>query len=492
MKKYFLFFCLLACLGLRAQHISNTWLSGFDEYPGRLAAHNILRFGGGTPYADTLRFAFNFESTMAAVSDKKGLLFYTNGCAVANRAHRIMPNGTGLSPGSLSDQVCDRRGHIVPTGMMALPLPGSGTRYYLVHLGAKYDPVRKLTYGPLYFSEIDMTLDGGMGDVRRKNEVLLEGDLGHFTAVRHGNGRDWWLIVPFHGGSEWQVLELSPKGFRALPRQYMPSGWPACEKHAQLCADAKGEKLALWGDCKIGLFHFDRCAGRVSASAELFPPVSHILLGGGTAFSASGRYLYATSQNVLYRADLQSADPQLDTVRFSYDPYLLSEFDVPGNTFHYLQTGPDGKVYGNIPSRASYLHVLDNTDGATRADVMYTAQGLKLPATSVRTLPNIPNHRLGDLNGSPCDTLGINALFEPQREAFALALAPNPASGHLDIQSETPLAAVQVFDLAGREVLRMDNPRNRLDISVLPRGSYLLKAYNAQGQFVGKRFVVGE
>jgi hypothetical protein len=223
---------------------------------------------------------------------------------------------------------------------------------------------------------------------------------------------------------------------------------------------------------------------------ELFPPVSHILLGGGTAFSASGRYLYATSQNVLYRADLQSPDPQLDTVRFSYDPYLQSPFDVPGNTFHYLQTGPDGKIYGNIPSRASFLHVLDQTDGESRADVSFMAQGMKLSATSVRTLPNIPNHRLGDLNGSPCDTLGINALFEPPKEAFTLVLAPNPASDWLALQSEMPIAAIQVLDLMGRETLRMENPENRLKVSTLKAGSYLLKAYNAQGQYVVRKFVI--
>lgn len=43
-----------------------------------------------------------------------------------------------------------------------------------------------------------MSLNGGLGAVTEKNQVLLEDSLsvGKITAVRHANGRDWWVLMP--------------------------------------------------------------------------------------------------------------------------------------------------------------------------------------------------------------------------------------------------------------------------------------------------------
>ncbi|MBK6894735.1 MAG: hypothetical protein IPH00_16795 [Flavobacteriales bacterium] len=43
---------------------------------------------------------------------------------------------------------------------------------------------------------IDMSLDSGLGGAVSKNEVLIADTLneGRITAVRHANGRDWWVF----------------------------------------------------------------------------------------------------------------------------------------------------------------------------------------------------------------------------------------------------------------------------------------------------------
>ncbi|HNG89403.1 MAG TPA: hypothetical protein PK858_04340, partial [Saprospiraceae bacterium] len=443
--------------------------------------------------------AFNFESTVAVMSDSAGqLLFYSNGCAVADRSHHIMPNGMGLNPGSLGDIVCERKGYIVPQGAMALPLPGQPGRYALLHLGAEYDPVRKLTLGPLYFSEIDLSQNGGLGDVTIKNEVLLSGDLGAFTAIRHGNGRDWWVLAPEFGGQMWHTFILSPAGFAAQPPQSLPATLPGCEKQGATAASPDGRRVATWGDCKLSIQHFDRCSGLLSGKIELAAP-NHWIPGGGLAFSPSGRYLYATSQNVLFRVDLASAAPQLDTMRFSYDPFLKSKYDVPGNTFHFLQNGPDGKIYGNIPSRADYLHVINRPDGLNRDSIDFVPRRVKLPVTSVRTLPNVPNFRLGDLHGSPCDTLGITPVQEPlATAAFAVSVSPNPAHTEATLRDHSPQSVAQerrwrLYTPAG-QVLRSGTlppgqAEQRLDLSTLPAGLYLWELLRSDGGRVGGRVV---
>ena len=502
MTNYFLslFFVALIHQKIPAQTFDRLWLTGNNEFPGVPGyGHAQLRFQGDSVLVEPAALAFNFESTMAAALDSNGqLLFYTNGCAVANRDHQLMPNGTGLNPGALADQVCPAKGYIVAQGAMALPDPfATGThsrRFYLLHLAAAYEPVRKLRLGPLYYSIVDMDQQNGLGDVASKNNILLDGDLGAFSAVRHGNGRDWWIVVPEFGNHIWHTFLLSPLGLEEQPVQTAALQLPDCEKYMATAIAPTGDRVANWGDCKITILGFDRCAGAFSPALEL-PAPAHWIPGGGVAFSPSGRYLYAASQHVLFRADLDADAPALDTMRFSYDPTKQSEYDLPGNTFHYLVNGPDFRMYGNIPSRAPFLHVLNNPDGPTRDDLNFAAQGLKLPVTGVRTLPHLPNYRLLDLPGSPCDTLGIGvATQSPLGAGCDCRITPNPATAavRLDV-SGCEMSNCVIFDLAGRrlrEIAPAPGGSTDLDVSDLAPGMYFVQVQERSGQLATRALAV--
>lgn len=478
-----------------AQAFDRLWLTGYDEFPGVSDYGQAqVRFDNDTVLVEPANLAFNFESTVAVMSDSAGnLLFYTNGCAVANRNHQAMPNGSGLNPGAISDQVCPWKGYIVPQGAMILPDPASDKRFYLMHTGAAPDAVRKLRLGPLYYSEVNLALQNGLGDVVSKNNILLDGDLGAFTAVRHGNGRDWWIVAPEFGNRRWHTFLLSATGIEAQTPQPVALAGPDCEKFMGTAISRKGDKIANWGDCKITVLEFDRCTGVIGNPLELQAP-THWIPGGGVVFSSSGRYLYATSQNVLFRADLEASNPKLDTMRFSYDPFLKSPYDVPGNTFHYLTTGPDGNIYGNIPSRASHLHVLKNADGATIADLDFKARGLALPVKNVRTLPHLPNYRLYDWAGSPCDTLGISvAVKSPETTHCDVRISPNPAGQDTRVEvSGCPDMAGTVFDAAGRRVADFFAGSGivSLNLSDFLPGIYFIRLRIAGGEIVSKVLVI--
>ncbi len=47
----------------------------------------------------------------------------------------------------------------------------------------------------LFYSVVDMSLNGGLGEVIQKN-VQLENfkTVDCLTAIKHGNGRDWWVV----------------------------------------------------------------------------------------------------------------------------------------------------------------------------------------------------------------------------------------------------------------------------------------------------------
>ena len=481
---YLTMFCWFFYSNLHAQLSDKVWVGGYEEFPGVSGYGQFeLHFQNGALQVQQTPLAFNFESTAAVAADPEGnLLFYSNGCEIANRNHELMPNGFGLNPGVISDQVCPWKGYILPQGAMILPMPGDSLHYCLLHMGAAYDLGRKLRLGPLYYSVVDMSLQNGLGDVASKNNVLLDEDLGNFTAVRHANGRDWWVLAPEFGNAKWHIFLLSPKGFEEMPLQMQTLGEGNCEHHGQTSSSLDGSMIANWGDCKVTVSGFDRCAGILGEPLELAAP-AHWFAGGGAVFSPSGRYLYATSHNVLFRADLEEADPQLDTMRFSYGQ---GAYDVPGNTFHYLVNGPDEKIYGNIPSRARYFHALNNPDGTSIANINFVPQEVQLPVTNVRTFPHFPHFRLYDLPGSLCDTLGINApvsISEPlEKKQERLILSPNPATGHLQIVLPSEwhgIGHITLVNTSG-QVLRSEKRDIRngvleLTLGSLPNGIYVCR-----------------
>jgi len=502
MKRIITSFVLsILCWTLQAQLSDRLWLGGYNEFPGVPGNGNFsLWFDENGPKVQQTPLAFNFESTMAVAAAPNGqILFYSNGCEVANRLHQVMPNGGGLNPGDIGEQVCPWKGYIVPQGAMALPMPGDSTRFMLLHIGATYEPERKLRLGPLYYSTIDMSLENGLGDVATKNNVLLNEDLGNFNVIRHGNGRDWWIVAPAFDNLKWYVFLLSPQGIQPMPPQTVSMGGLRCEHHGQTAVSPDGSRLASWGDCKMTVFNFDRCSGTFGTVLELAVLPRHWFAGGGAAFSPSGRYLYATDHNVLLRADLEASMPQLDTMRFSYG---AGNYTVPGNTFHYLVNGPYDILYGNFPSRAKYFHALKNPEGAGINDINFVPQSVALPVTNVRTLPHFPNFRLYDLQGSPCDTLGIDgssvSTQAPTSSPF-MRLSPNPTGEVLYVQlqgntgfSPTNTSNVWIMDATGRVMIQQEvifkDHGVPIDVRLLPPGLYYF-SLRAGGKVWGGKFV---
>ncbi len=71
---------------------------------------------------------------------------------------------------------------------------------------------------------------------------------------------------------------------------------------------------------------------------------------------------------------------------------------------------PDGRIYV-VPGAASsrFLHVIERPD-LPAEDCRLVQHKIDLKKSNARSAPNIPNFRLGPLDGSPCDTLGLDNL----------------------------------------------------------------------------------
>jgi hypothetical protein len=282
-----------------------------------------------------------------------------------------------------------------------------------------------------------MKRNNGYGDVISKNQLILEDTLGcgRITAVRHGNGRDWWLLAPEHNNNAFYRILLDPEGIHVLGKLMIgdtnqdPYGYgqavfsPNGEYYARIKSAGNSDHPIF----KIGLFNFDRCQGILSNYIDLsFADTILHQAASGIAFAPNSRYLYTIGQYVIYQFDIENPDIYSTKVIVAlYDNFL---YYFNPSVFALAQLGPDNKLYvaaGYTP----FLHAIENPDSAGLA-CNVQQHILRLPfnnSSGILTIPNNPNYRLGKWEGSPCDTL--NSVPEVEYgNCLQIKALPNPAS----------------------------------------------------------------
>lgn len=211
MKKNLLFFLLLNFMiagSVYAQKENNIW--AFGDKAG-------IDFNSGTATA----FANNMatESGCASVANRFGsLLFYTSGLQVWDRNNNLMPNGTGL----IADTYAMQKAVIVP-------FINDTNRFYVFHLQSYVDFFSP-SLGSLYYSVVDMTLNGGLGDIvpGQKNisvwnsNIAAKGLLGGGMVAVPGENCNVWLVTHITGDATgnsnvFKVFEITEAGVNTAP-----------------------------------------------------------------------------------------------------------------------------------------------------------------------------------------------------------------------------------------------------------------------------------
>jgi Secretion system C-terminal sorting domain len=463
---------------------------------------NIWLFGYGTPDSEppfgwtTLDFSNNppdiiyqhryiplFQEN-ASICDKNGnLLFYTNGIKIGNADNQLMVNGGGLNPGIWTGEYPD--GLPMSQGALALPVPGSDSLYVLIHglldVWVNASGQSDIGMTRLYYSLIDMSKANGKGAVVEKNVEILADTLvkGKITAVRHGNGRDWWIVIPEHNTNCYYRFLLTPDGL--LDPQKQCVGNPVKRGLGQAVFSPDGEKYArndliggLFGVDWLNIYDIDRCTGLLSNQYQI--AYADSALSGGVAFSPNSRFLYVPHYRFVFQFDLQAQDipASKDTVAV-YDGFTAPA--PPFYTLFYLaQLAPDGKIYICSPNGSNYLHVINNPD--LKGDSCDLVQhGVELLGYSL-TMPNFANFRLGKWEDSPCDTIIVTSI-KPAFPFPEVAVYPNPASGFLMVEHPGTTGKdlhFSLFDATGRPVVREKlTPQTlslRIDLTGLAPGLY--------------------
>jgi hypothetical protein len=64
---------------------------------------------------------------------------------------------------------------------------------------------------------VDLSLDNGYGAVTLKNNQLLSKVCEKITAVKHCNGKDYWVITHGYGGDAFYAFHVSDTGINKIP-----------------------------------------------------------------------------------------------------------------------------------------------------------------------------------------------------------------------------------------------------------------------------------
>lgn len=420
------------------------WVRGYDQnaiQPG--GEGTLINFNGGEVSFNFIDNEMNMRLMNASICDPEGnLLFYTNGCFIADASHQKMLNGDSLNyPGLIYDNNCGNgAGYTAGGGATILPHPDSSEIYYLFHVKKTFhqlNPNEFEFFGhPLYYTKVDMSKNNGLGAVIEKNQIAIADTLhqGHLAAVKHANGKDWWVLIPKDRSNiHFSVLFTSDGLSDVYQQEIGDAQLGDGDGVGQAVFSPDGTKFAKYeGASQLYLYDFNRETGELSNFQKICADSS--LFGGGIAFSANSRFIYVANPSRVFQFDTWANDVAESKI-------LIAEWDgfsvggIHPVSFNRLLLGPDCRIYINTPSTTSYMHVIMNPD-LLGQDCDLRQHAIMTPSWLNRSLPNFPNYRLGVEPTYPCDStinletiVSIDHIFSDQNQ---IKVFPNPTNDKIN------------------------------------------------------------
>ncbi|MEZ4722025.1 MAG: gliding motility-associated C-terminal domain-containing protein [Flavobacteriales bacterium] len=267
----------------------------------------------------------------SSISDAFGnLLFYSDGDSVWDRNHNVMPNGTGLLGNESSAQ-----------SSLIVKKPGSSTIYYLFTT----DALENLGASGLRYSAVDMSLNGGFGDVvaAEKNILLHQPCTEQLACVSQPNG--FWLMSHSFAGTTWLAYEITGAGINtiAVSSNAGSSYTTGQIGYSKFSLDGSRFAAALAVDGVVEVFDFDQQTGTVSNPIQI--STTNLTAAYGLEFSPNGLRLYVSAG--LFNGGLYQYDLTFGTAAAISASEVLLSSDF--GTGRGLQLGPDKRIYYTKP-----------------------------------------------------------------------------------------------------------------------------------------------
>ena len=498
MKLRIILVCILVWNHAQSQFTDRFWAFGdsaaidFSNLSNPVSGESILRSRG----------------TCVSICDSLGgLLFYAGSPNtnlwpmttvnflgyVVNKDHQLMEDGDTI----VSNQNYQE--------MAIVPNPGNEKQFYLFSGG-----VTPTTNPGFYWSLIDLGYNNGLGKVIQKNVQLQNFPVNDgLAAVKHGNGRDWWVIhkryEPNVFTDEFYLYLVTAAGVQPQPIQF--TGRPSKNNNLRIKFSPSGNKMAVHeAGNNLDVYDFDRCTGVISNQTIVHDTstINVNCLYWSTEFSPDETKLYLTtipygnndSISCLIQFDLEAPDIQasMDTIQVFPEPFICG----------FVKLAPDSQIYLShmtIEEDCEFFYLYcDTTYYPEIMNLSVIHQPNELGALcdfrpysfylgghrSYHGLPNNPNYELGPLAGSVCDTLITSVSQVPVFEPAQLKLFFHTGWRQLFVngqQLKGKQGSLSLYSVTG-QLLR------REEISIQP--PYYTRQWDLSGTAAGVYIVVLE
>jgi hypothetical protein len=414
----------------------------------------------------------------ATICDTSGqLLFYTNSDTVWNKQGYAMSNGALVSSNGTLSQV------------IIIPQPSLQNMFYIITTQIQGQSSLNLQY-----HVVNMNLNGGLGDVVSKNNLLIASTITEqIAATYHNNGTDIWFITHEYGNNKFLCYLVNSTGINSSP--VISNVGPAivpCNSGMNARGEIKfspdGKKVAF-NNNGIGnnpnsdymcLFDFDNATGIVSNPINL----AYERGGYGLSFSPDNTKLYAATwkalnftsvdSNKVFQFDISGND----SVTISNTKTIL--YKVPltsGSPFGSLKIGPNGKIYVSY-SNSNYIGVI-NSPNQSGISCNYTPNGFYLGGRTTRMgLNNYIEYK------TYCGNVNVNEFIKLN----TFDLFPNPTTGIINIKATDGCSSIAIYNSLGE--LIYENKKSlvteQIDISKQKPGIYFCKVKVQNGENIFK------
>jgi hypothetical protein len=501
MKLIIFYIALLCFVQLQAQvpnqGLNNNRLMGYNYTPSpppQLYEGLKLNSYTGVETKDSVWLPFEFYINSSNMSNMDGdLQIYTNGFKIANGQHEVIANGDSLT--FISNEIASHApfydwypyGAPIQQTTVIIPIPEKQDQYYIFENHLQDIPNMPLTSPTAYnlllhkVEKDSLTTDFYVS--MKNHQYLIDTlDIGMLSAVKHGNGRDWWVIVHKYPWVKYYKLLITPDtiyqsmGNFPGPQAWIDAGNIGFSKDGKLYGRVQ---QASW----LGrVYDFNRCTGDFSNLRydTVLSSYSH----AGNAFSPRGKYFYFSESGKIWRYNLQAANfAASKELVYTHTGFIDPIFNLPSN-YWTMDTPNDGRIYIIGSSSIHRQSWIDYPDTPNVADVGFHHYEYVLPRPNNGTNTYHPNYHLGADIGCPCDTLNTAVKQIDRFKSLGLKLYPNPTDELFTISYESlkeNLGSLYIYDVMGKEVHRQYlspwSNTQHIDVSKLPPGVYGVRVF---------------
>ena len=416
--------------------------------------------------------AFNYRNGSCSIGDSNGVLLYAGlinnvaalDCYIWNKHNQRIGDSIKIYGGQWYHS------------SLLIPDPGNDSIIYLFTIGV----TSASRYG-FYYSRINYKANNDSGLVIQKNVQLnnfpaFDGLMG----VRHGNGRDWWVVsqrwfAPSGqvASNEFTLYLISPVGISGPFLQNIGSSHSTNLGHLFFSSDGNQfVNVSIRG--LIELYNFDRCTGLITSTIPIEQepstspyPNTHL----NCAFSSNNDRLYVMSFSqislayYIYQFDLTAPN-------IAASKTVIDSFSNPAEGMGEMRLAPDGKIYiacfdltyswpypDTITAYTTYnnnLSVINFPDSLGAACDFQPFSFNLGTGRSYFGLPNNPKYELGAWVGSPCDTLTVGQAENDEKNDVFFQAWYNPEWNMIHVNAaklKGKSGVLRLFNVEGRVVV---------------------------------------